>query len=350
MKALFTSIMFMSAAGASSQSLIDSLIAHFPMNGSPNDTVSGLVPLVTSGEPTFCADRFGNPEAAACFDGASFWSYGDVLDMDTSAYAITAWIRADTVLPPFDLGPGPWGAEWLVYGGVPVGKGGTVYATPPGSGYSIHLRQLASGAYMVHDFTGDSNGLGTVASGPFTTNSWFSLAVTRCGTEHSIYVNGSLVSEISTQYPRNVNTNIHFAFGAGVRDPTSQPNTDFLDGALDDVRIYKGRCLTDAEIQSLADLSVTVSDSAPGQLQLRLSPNPTTQTLRIDLATPLQVAEPVIALNALGQRVAFRAGALTMVNDAIKSFSVDVSELPNGAYFVVVPTVRGKLHGRFIKE
>lgn len=32
------------------------------------------------------------------------------------------------------------------------------------------------------------------------------------------------------------------------------------------------------------------------------------------------------------------------------ALTLDVSHLPKGAYFVVVPTEEGRLHGRFVKE
>ncbi|HOZ40851.1 MAG TPA: T9SS type A sorting domain-containing protein [Flavobacteriales bacterium] len=350
MKHFLTFLLLTGALGANGQWLTDSLIAHFPMDGTPNDVVGGLVPTVTSGAPSFCPDRFGEPAGAACFDGASFWSYGDVLDMDTSDYSIAAWVKVDTVLPPFDLGPGSWGNEWLVYGGVPFGKGATVYAMPPGAGYSISFRQLTPAVFTANEFTGDDAAISTATIASIVPDTWFHLVISRCGAQHILHVAGVFMDEIETEEARNLNTNIHFAIGAGAREPTPWPNTEFFDGVLDDLRIYKGRCLTTPEILGLSDLNVSIASTRPIDLEFRISPNPAAQNVRIDLPTPLQITGPINALNALGQQVPLRAGNLTMVNDAVKSISVDVSQLPEGAYFVVVPTEKGRMHGRFIKE
>ena len=98
---IFAFLCVSTLCSAQAQSLSDSLIAHFPLDGSPNDLIGSLAPTATDGQPGFCADRFGNPNSAACFDGASFWSYGDVLDVDTMDFTLAAWVRLDRLGAPF---------------------------------------------------------------------------------------------------------------------------------------------------------------------------------------------------------------------------------------------------------
>ncbi|MBV6405820.1 MAG: T9SS type A sorting domain-containing protein [Flavobacteriales bacterium] len=83
---------------------------------------------------------------------------------------------------------------------------------------------------------------------------------------------------------------------------------------------------------------------------MRLVPNPASRELRIVLAGTGNVTGPVQLLNAIGQQVPVPAGSLVVNEVAVQSLTLDVSGLPAGAYFVVVPTATGKVHGRFVKE
>ena len=113
------------------QTLSDSLIAHFPLDGSPNDSVADLAPTVVHGSPGFCPDRFGTPNSAACFDGNDFWSYGDELDLDTSDFVISFWFRSDSE-----------------DGSRLVTKGNTVFGTPNNAGYSFGFGDDGGGQYV----------------------------------------------------------------------------------------------------------------------------------------------------------------------------------------------------------
>lgn len=344
MKHLFATFMITCALSASGQWLTDSLIAHFPLDGSPNDVIGGLSPTVTSGAPGYCADRSSNPNGAVCFDGASFWSYGDTLDVDTADFSIAYWVRLDSVPPPFYVS-----GTYLSDASILVGKGTTVYGYPERAGYSIMVRNT-NGVYSLSALWGGAVNDLVYDETPITLNDWFHVVQSRCGTQQTLHLNGQLMFDITTDANRDLGVDIVFALGALDRDPTGHPDQGWLIGALDDVRVYKGRCLVDSEILALADLNVAVAEQAPSTNTLQLSPNPATKMLRIDLPAPLEASGPVYALNALGQQVPLRAGNLTMVNDAVKSLSVDISGLPEGAYFVVVPTEKGRLHGKFIKE
>lgn len=547
---LLAALAFTLASDSSAQVLSDSLIAHFPMNGSPNDTVGDLVPEVTSGAPAFCIDRFGNPNGAACFDGASFWSYGDVLDMDTSDFVISFWFRSDSE-----------------EGSRLVTKGNTVFGTPGNAGYSFGFGDDGGGDYVGGIYVYDDQANESSTAVPVEVSQWTHMVASRCDTILSVHVNGQLYSQVPTESHGDLSTNIVFALGALDRNPTSQPDGSFFTGALDDLRIYKGRCLSQAEIDTLAgvlsggsnnwlhlpdnatqsaislgDLDITgdsltiealvswrpgqasnlvskhsnpgnvnylfrrtsmeirtsqgyalleapsetcqdsvyhhaatydgasikyyvngseiasmpwtgtlltnnlntcianraslteqfngyidevriwnvartsqeiqdnmyslpnpttqtgllayftfdgdyvnqqnpgtwdgtpigpdvqlamhptfdgavdelclstgLSDS-PRAIPLMLGPNPSTGALRIDLPTPIDITSPITVVNALAQEFRPRTSNLNMVGERVQSLTVDVSGLPIGAYFVVVPTEKGRLHGRFIKE
>ena len=347
MKHTFALLLLASSCSASAQWLTDNLIAHFPMNGSPNDTVAGLVPEVTSGAPGFCADRHGATNGAACFDGSSFWSYGDTLDMDTADFSIAYWVRLDTVLPPFNVNG--INGQYLSDASLLVGKGTTVYGYPQRAGYSVMARNT-NGVYSLSALWGGQNNDLIYDETPIILHDWFHVVQSRCGSQQTLHVNGQLIFDISTSANRDLSVDIVFALGAFDRDPTAHPDQGWLHGALDDVRIYKGRCLSQDELDFLADLTVGLNHRAPTWVELELYPNPAQIGLHIDLYDSSGITGPVTVLNTLGQPI-----PLSMVTGGLpvngeQSLTLDVSHLPKGAYFVVIPTEQGSVHGKFVKD
>lgn len=83
---------------------------------------------------------------------------------------------------------------------------------------------------------------------------------------------------------------------------------------------------------------------------LRITPNPAQGILCIELTASAGFNGPVTVLNALGQPLRMSARTVEVFRDGQQSLTLDVSGLPAGAYFVVVPTEEGYLHGRFVKE
>lgn len=283
MKRFLTSTAILCALGAHGQWLTDSLIAHFPMDSSPNDVIGLLVPTVTSGTPTFCADRFGNPEGAACFDGASFWSYGDTLDMDTSDFSMAYWAYLDTVRPPFYVS-----GTYLSDGSMLVCKGATVYGTPQRAGYALAARNY-NGVYALTAMWGGALNDLVYDETPITLHEWFHVVQSRCGAHQTLHLNGQLVIDTVTTVSRDLGVDIFFALGALDRDPTSHPDQGWLHGALDDIRMFKGRCLSQAEIETLAGITnVGLEHMTPRNKQWTLFPNPASSAVHINL--PFQIA------------------------------------------------------------
>ena len=319
------------------QTLSDSLIAHFPMDGSPNDLIDGLAPTLTQGTPGFCADRFGNPNNAACFDGNDFWSYGDVLDMDSADFTIACWLLADTVHVPTP------GIPFSSSGALPISKGTTIYGTPSRSGYSLMVHQPVAGQFRVDGATGDSNSDLMSSDSSFELDQWKNVVLSRCGTHQLLYVDGILVADSITVPGRNLNTNIVFTLGALNRDPTGHPDTEFFTGALDDVRIYKGRCLSQAEIDTLAFDLLTVGVAEPKQPALTLSPNPVRHLLNIAHDKTYAVGARCLIMDGVGRTI--KEQPLTADRTV-----VDVMDIPPGAYFVKLQATQWQAHGKFIKE
>ncbi len=338
MKHTITLLLLTGTFSASGQWLTDSLIAHFPMDGSPNDTVGGLVPVVTSGAPAFCPDRFGIPNSAACFDGSSFWSYGDVLDMDTSSYSISLWCRIDSLTPN------------VLDHDYPLSKGTTVSGSPPLSGYSVGFRDELPDTLNAAALFGNNTQTLLIMDHPVIFGTWYHYTISRCAEDAlSLSINGIHVASDQLAPNKNLSTNIHFSIGAGERAPAAPPG-GFFRGAVDDVQIYKGRCLSQDEIDVLADLTVGLNGRRSPLAELGLFPNPAYSTLRIELSASAGITGPITVLNSLGQPIPLSALTVGLPGNGAQPLTLDVSHLPKGAYFVVVPTEEGKVHGRFVKE
>jgi hypothetical protein len=327
MKPTFVSILLLCTGSAYGQDLSDSLIAHFPMDNSPNDLISGLAPTVTSGTPGFCADRFGNPNGAACFDGASFWSYGDVLDMDTADFVISFWFSSDSE-----------------DGSRLVTKGNTIFGTPDNAGYSFGFGDGGGGEYVGSIYVYDDQANESTTAVPVEVSEWAHMVASRCDSILSVHVNGQLTSQVPTISHGDLSTNIVFAIGALDRNPTPEPDGSYFSGAIDDLRIYKGRCLTQAEIDTLYyGLTVDAASLGPIKSELRIHPNPSADKLWIASTNTQRHPGVLTVTDATGRKVVVRT-----VNSA--TVQLDVAYLKPGAYFVMLQDGHVQAHGRFIKE
>ncbi|MFZ1664890.1 MAG: LamG-like jellyroll fold domain-containing protein [Flavobacteriales bacterium] len=324
------------------QTLSDSLVAYFPLDGSPNDVFGGLTPTVTSGNPSFCTDRFGNADGAACFDGASFWSYGDVLDMDTSDFSITCWVLADTVhIPTPEI---PFSSD-----GILICKGTTLFGTPSRSGYSLAVLQPTAGLFQIEGATGDSNTNLVLSNSTFDLDEWRHVILTRCGIHQFLYINGMLVADSITVPSRNISTNIVFTLGAVNRDPTGEPDSGFFTGALDDVRIYKGRCLSQPEIDTLFYGTSVAVQEVERSSALRLHPNPAVETLSITSGMPMEGSTKLIITDATGRVVMDRVvGPVRTTSNT--TINLDVTNLMPGAYVLSLIGTEQRAFAHFIRS
>lgn len=247
---------------AQAQTLSDNLIAHFPMDGSADDVIGGLIPTDTSGAPAFCPDRFGYANSAACFDGTGVWSFGDVLDLDTADFTIALWCRVESLTA---------GSPHHDY---PLAKGTTAFGNPQHSGYAIGFRDELPDTLSTAFLRRDENDDLQLTSAPTSFSTWRHILVNRCDTLLSLILDGTLVDVDTLSADLDFATNTYFSIGASDRSPNGSI-TGYFNGAVDDIRIYKGRCLSQAEIDTLAyDLLTVGVPSTEESLVLRMSPNP----------------------------------------------------------------------------
>ena len=331
---------------ANAQSINDSLIAYFPFDGSPNDVVGGLFPTVTSGTPSFCTDRFGNTNGAACFDGASFWSYGDVLDMDTSDFTMAVWLNIDSVRLPFEIQP-----NFLSEGSFIAGKGNTIFANPTRAGYSIIAFNNGAATALLHGTTGNDQDEVIHTPTNLGLDTWSHVVFSRCGVRQVIYVNGVLLADSIGEAIRDLNVNTVFSIGAMNRDPSTQPDSEWYIGALDDLRLYKGRCLSETEIDTLYyGLRVGLEEQGSAAPALQVFPNPVQDVLTIRTDPNWEGPIRTMILDAAGRVVRTPERSLLVGFGGLETFMIPLEGIAPGVYFVQVKGPDWETHGKFIKE
>jgi hypothetical protein len=321
MKTLPLLFLSLCAYMASGQTLSDSLIAHFTMNGHGNDTIGLLVPISTVGAPLDTTDRFGVSGQAMWFDGNSFFSYGDVLDMDTADFTVALWCRVEELTPNVN------------HSDYPLAKGTTIYGATDYSGYAFGYRDEDPDTLSVAAGWGDQQGVLNVMSTPTNYEQWHHLALHRCDTIISLYLDGIMVQMDTLLLHSDLSTNIFFAIGAGDRTPGGSAS-GFFKGAIDDVRVYKGRCLSQAEIDTLAGTILTgLSWPAVNEgFGIFFFPNPTSDKITFSriISDGIQIADQI-------GRIVYS------VEPGVPMIDIDVSNFRPGTYFIRTGRRTGKL-------
>jgi hypothetical protein len=199
------------------------VLYYFPLDGNPNDRSGhGNNAVVTGGvQPT--ADRFGNPNGAYSFDGATGFmtAPGSLLPINAASRTLTAWIEPAGMTD--DFGIVSWGSN-------------NCTATTFGLGI-----QNGESAVL---WEGCNDGYPSLDVAP---NVWSFVAVVFSADEpesYALYVNGQV---------RNVQLKLPPATQAGPlvmghNDSTS--GSLYFHGNLDSVRVY-GRPLTASEIAGI---------------------------------------------------------------------------------------------------
>ncbi|MFI5888680.1 beta-L-arabinofuranosidase domain-containing protein [Actinoplanes sp. NPDC051513] len=199
------------------------LVAHYPFDGSPADA-SGNGRTATVYSAGYVAGRSGN---ALDLNGTSGYAAlpGGILAGATN-FTVALWARLDTVTTwsrIFDFG---------------TGTGANMFLTPRSSTGTARFAITAGGA-------GGEQRIDAPSALP--AGAWTHVAITRSGNLGVLYVNGAEVARNTalTITPASLgNTTQNWLGRSQYADP-------YLDGALDNVRLYS-RALSVAEISSLA--------------------------------------------------------------------------------------------------
>jgi hypothetical protein len=221
------------------------LIAYYPFNNNSAIDSSGLGNNGTVFNTTPVADRFGTANAAFHFDGAS--SYISVKDnlylrLYETDFTQNAWVKLDD-----------YNAS---YGSVVIGKRIPGVAN---AGYTFSIGGYTTTPGLFTNGTvnfGPGGGTGNNAYGTkiVTLNQWHMITCiySYANQTITIYVDGVLDNvSVNIAAPNaSVGANVYI----GRDDPTSTDNGYFIEGTLDDIRIYN-RAITPKEVQKLYNLT-----------------------------------------------------------------------------------------------
>lgn len=243
------------------------LVAWYPFNSTTNDSAScGYYPL--EGIATYGADRSNTAERAVTFKGTTALVAKNFL-ADFTTFTAAFWFKVNDVNGVQTF----LGQNW-----------------EEGPSFYTYLWEGTLGAAIY--FEGEGIPFQIWANG-CTPAVWYHAAVVYNGSAAQIYVNGALVSTVPKTGVLLKNAT---PFYVGARK-----NTEYVRGALDDVRVYR-RALSAAEITALAtELSsppptptlLAPSNNATDQampLMLRWSPSTTATSYHLQVGTTSDLA------------------------------------------------------------
>jgi hypothetical protein len=255
------------------------LVLHYEFDGNINDSsVNGY--HGTAHGATLTTDQFGNPDSAYHFDGTD-----DYIDIGTSlggfsSFSEFVWVKIDALNPRNNF---IQSSNW--YQSDTLGNDG---------GFDLAI----TNGYVKSWVNQPDRTDGSVLAGPYIElGKWYSIGFTWDGSTHRQYFDGmEVASESYTGYiGTSAKTSLIGAkhYGLGL--------TGFLNGDIDDVRIYD-RALSDVEIRALAgDPVALVQELAQSVIDLNL-PKGVWNRLDAKLDTALQALDDLdyqTAVNAL---------------------------------------------------
>ncbi len=216
--AILTITMAVAGQAQAQSFLTNGLVAYYPLNGNANDVSgNGINGTVVSAVPA--TDRFGARDSCYSFNGSSAYIYAPADMLPTGYRTVSLWFDAYEVT------------------NAPVFLG---YGVGCGSSFWMGLNLDGRGSFTVGTHCG-----GYELDVPYTippTNAWHQWVVVMNDEETIFYLDGNVIgTEMGTPTTDVAGTQL----GLGVTSsastgavPYSDPNLGYLDGYLDDVRIY----------------------------------------------------------------------------------------------------------------
>ena len=294
------------------------LAAFYPFNGNADD-ISGNNNNGTVYGATLTTDRFGNPNSAYRFNGISDYIIVDnSVTFPQDAITICFWLNRESIIP--------------------VGLENYISKEHAFQSYEYPNSKLASGL-----FTGTPGFWSSYESTSTLQNNsdWVFYSFTFDNQTHAgnIYINGLLDSTFIEQSPDAIVRTSSSPLYIG-RNGSSE--VYFINGKLDDIRIYSCALNADEILAVYENLSTSYSQIS--QLRpIHIYPNPTNTMINIDSDIFINSAKYYI-YNMLGDVISF--GALFDGNKTI----LDVSNLISGVYFMRIVTSDIIYTERFIKH
>ena len=202
------------------------LVAYYPFNGNANDsTVTGNNGIIHGG--TWVDDRFGNSGSALSLNGQSdFVEIPDNAVLKPPAVSVTMWVKV-TAFTSLKTGGNPTSQYILV-------KKNSLSTN--WNGYDFEFDDVHGLFDAVVASSGGIQIFSYSLPGSVQAGQWYYLALTADPSLLRLYVNGFLVAEKHTGFPLDYSiTASPLTIGS-----TMDPWNGYFNGAVDDVRIYKG--------------------------------------------------------------------------------------------------------------
>jgi hypothetical protein len=214
----------------------DGLVGEWLFNGNVKDTSGNGNHGTIHENVALTRDRFGNENRAYKFNGIDGYVKAKADDLPRKDRTVSLWFNANTIStnPVFlGYGGGICGTSWFMsigptyYGGPTTAYGMSAHCDVN----SILYKYSYSPEEIWHHFVVETSASGTI-----------------------MYLDGSLVASNANYVNNTATVGMDLSLGVDVsalgRAPYTDPNVGYLNGSLDDVRIYS-RALSESEILTL---------------------------------------------------------------------------------------------------
>ena len=273
------------------------LVAYYPFNGNFND-VSGNGNNGTGQNGVgFGMDQWGNPNAAAFFDGIDDWVSITPSASITSSKRLTVAFRFKTNSTSDQIP--------ISKSDVLQGSNGNLNNFQYQLGFNCSPPLPSSNFYFATNHHNSCNSLSLASdysyAGAIVPNVWYCIAAVFDSGIKSLYVNGLLVNQqpvasgINPTYVDScVNGNLRFGYW-WANDPK------WFSGFMDEVRLYN-RALSAIEIDSLCNYMPT-SETIINKYAAVLSFDPCANELTVDTATDFNVGDTILMIQMKGATI-----------------------------------------------
>lgn len=292
-------------------------------NGNANDGIGSNNGFINGA--TLTTDRFGNVNHAYSFDGIDdYIDFGDAAEfqMDTNDFSISLWLKYDNAQEAMVISK----------------RAGSVDDYSQYNLTILNDYQAGGISKKVYHFSrsNPSSDRAILASSDLS-GAWHHIVIVcNYSDSSSVYVDGVFVGSNNNTYIGNNNVT-GFPLVAGY---SSESNSLFYKGLIDDILIYK-TVLSEQQIDSLYNLpnpiTASINDEKNGR-NLIIFPNPTLDYLTVNTNEKINKAS-IYTIN----------GSLVQTLNTLDN-KINVSNLSQGMYILMVQTDKGITQNKFIKE
>lgn len=296
-----------------SQTLSDSLVAHYFLDGNGNDAVGNNHGTVYGAIPT--VDRNSNVNSAYLFDGIDdYINIGTYNDLSiTGDITVSSWVKT----------PSSWPTTY---------HDSQIYARYSSLGYNgvnlwLDNSHLGSRAFGFIVKTG-SNTWGNefaVTVSTLQLDTWYFVTGVREGNNIKVYLNGVFEGTgVCSSSPIDYGGSPIATIGEKAAAAAT-----WYDGVIDDVRIYN-RALSTIEIQTLNTTISSVEFNKDKGNQISIYPNPSSKYLNIKNNKDFNV-DRIEVFNVSGQKISSKS-----FKDIKNNMQIDIDDLKDGNYFLKI--------------